>query len=623
MTAFRLVTGLSIAACVAYSVSSLFQHSDAVNFHLLEFAKLPVLANGRIKPLDTVARNSLMIIHGRQTVRIEDGRTLSAIEWLAEVLLEPETANDRRVFAIRNPDILSALGWTAEQRKYFSFAEFVPHLSEIKRQTTLARQVDAQLRSPFQRDIVELYQRMSLYFELENSLQIADTSGFRLELGELIKIIRASSIPRDSELFRAALNRAESLAESSYFFPVPPRPPETDPQHWRNIGQSLLDLATTGSPHPALWTCALLASAYSTDDPVGFREALTNYYDWLAAHFAPTMRKANVEVLFNTLQPFHKAMVLYVFVFLLACTSWLVRRASLGRYALLLLYLAFAVHSIGIIIRIYIEGRPPVTNLYSSAVFVGWGSVLLCVLLERILSNGIGSGTASIIGFSTLLIAHHLSMDGDTMEMLRAVLDSNGWLATHVVCVTLGYSATFLAGFLALAYIARGLSTTSLNADMARALSRMVYGTICFATLFSFVGTILGGIWADQSWGRFWGWDPKENGALLVVMWNAIILHSRWGGLVGQRGLMVMAVFGNVVTSWSWFGVNMLGVGLHSYGFMNGGFHWMIGFAIIQLLFMGLGSLPTQLWRSRVTNAQSHSSRMTTASGSRPAEFIA
>ena len=162
------------------------------------------------------------------------------------------------------------------------------------------------------------------------------TSGFRLELGELIKIIRASSIPRDSELFRAALNRAESLAESSYFFPVPPRPPETDPQHWRNIGQSLLDLATTGSPHPALWTCALLASAYSTDDPVGFREALTNYYDWLAAHFAPTMRKANVEVLFNTLQPFHKAMVLYVFVFLLACTSWLVRRASLGRYALLL-----------------------------------------------------------------------------------------------------------------------------------------------------------------------------------------------------------------------------------------------------------------------------------------------
>src|SRR5437763_1739057 len=87
-----------------------------------------------------------------------------------------------------------------------------------------------------------------------------------------------------------------------------------------------------------------------------------------------------------------------------------------------------------------------------------------------------------------------------------------------------------------------------------------------------FVGTVLGGIWADQSWGRFWGWDPKENGAVLIVLWCAIILHARWGGFIRQRGLMVMAIFGNVVTSFSWFGVNMLGVGLHSYGFMQKAF---------------------------------------------------
>ena len=93
----------------------------------------------------------------------------------------------------------------------------------------------------------------------------------------------------------------------------------------------------------------------------------------------------------------------------------------------------------------------------------------------------------------------------------------------------------------------------------------MVYGIVCFATLFSFVGTVLGGIWADQSWGRFWGWDPKENGALIIVLWNALILHARWGGLVRQRGLICLAIFGNIVTSWSWFGTNMLGIGLHSY----------------------------------------------------------
>src|SRR5439155_3850072 len=134
--------------------------------------------------------------------------------------------------------------------------------------------------------------------------------------------------------------------------------------------------------------------------------------------------------------------------------------------------------------------------------------------------------------------------------------------------------------------------------EIGKALAKMVYGIACFATLFSFVGTILGGIWADQSWGRFWGWDPKENGALMIVLWNAIILHARWGGLVKDRGLMNLAVVGNIVTSFSWFGVNMLGIGLHSYGFMDAAFKWLMAFVGSQLLIIGLGLLPLHLWAS-------------------------
>ena len=129
------------------------------------------------------------------------------------------------------------------------------------------------------------------------------------------------------------------------------------------------------------------------------------------------------------------------------------------------------------------------------------------------------------------------------------MLDTNFWLATHVVAITTGYAAMFLAGMLAIIYIVRGVFTRSLNKETADSLARMTYGVVCFATLFSFVGTVLGGIWADQSWGRFWGWDPKENGAVLIVLWCAIILHARWGGFIRQRGLMVMAIFGNIVTS--------------------------------------------------------------------------
>jgi ABC-type transport system involved in cytochrome c biogenesis permease subunit len=168
-----------------------------------------------------------------------------------------------------------------------------------------------------------------------------------------------------------------------------------------------------------------------------------------------------------------------------------------------------------------------------------------------------------------------------------------------------------------IAYILLGVFTPLLNRDiseifpseagngpMARAgrlsvvLTKMTYGVVCFAMLLSFTGTVLGGIWADQSWGRFWGWDPKENGALLIVIWNALILHARWGGMVKQRGLAALAVFGNIITAWSWFGTNLLGIGLHAYGFIKGAMFGMVAFDLCHLAIIGLALLPLTQWRS-------------------------
>jgi ABC-type transport system involved in cytochrome c biogenesis permease subunit len=239
-----------------------------------------------------------------------------------------------------------------------------------------------------------------------------------------------------------------------------------------------------------------------------------------------------------------------------------------------------------------------VTNLFSSAIFVGWGSVLLGVIVERMFKNGWGSLGSASVGFLTQIIALHLAAQGDTMEMMRAVLDSNFWLATHVVTVTAGYSATFLAGILGVVYILRGVFSKNMGEDTAQNLTRMVYGIVCFSAFFSFIGTVLGGIWADQSWGRFWGWDPKENGALMIVLWNALILHMWWDKQVGRRGLMNLAVFGNIITALSWFGVNMLGIGLHSYGFMDKASLWLIVFSLSQMAVIGLGALPARFWGS-------------------------
>jgi ABC-type transport system involved in cytochrome c biogenesis permease subunit len=132
----------------------------------------------------------------------------------------------------------------------------------------------------------------------------------------------------------------------------------------------------------------------------------------------------------------------------------------------------------------------------------------------------------------------------------------------------------------------------------------MIYGAVCFAIFFSFVGTVLGGLWADDSWGRFWGWDPKENGALIIVLWNALVLHALWDGMIKERGLAVLVLGGNIVTIWSMFGVNFLGVGLHSYGFSNSGVWVLPGLVVAaHLALVALGCIPKRLWMSNNVQA--------------------
>ena len=399
------------------------------------------------------------------------------------------------------------------------------------------------------------------------------------------------------------IQRHQQLAETAYILAVPPAAGEGE--SWHSVGETILQSVGITKLHPVVTMYAQIGNAWRAADRTRFNHQVALLSDWMAQRQPTATSRTSFEFLFNQVAPFTHSMVLYVLAFLLACGSWLVWPRTLNRSAFYLLLLALAIHTFGLISRMYLQERPPVTNLYSSAIFIGWGAVIVALILERIFRDGIGAACAGAIGFITLIIAHHLAGSGDTLEMLQAVLDTNIWLATHVVAITTGYSAMFLAGMLAIIYVIRGVFTRSLTKRTANSLTRMTYGVVCFATLFSFVGTVLGGIWADQSWGRFWGWDPKENGAVLIVLWCAVILHARWGGFIRQRGLMIMAIFGNVITSFSWFGVNMLGVGLHSYGFMQKAFPWLCGFILSQLALMAVAAMPLERWRSFRTLAGS------------------
>ncbi len=574
--------------------STLLPQGNSGSFDLSGFGKVPVLADGRFKPLDTVARTSLLMLQGRQRVVEPGGSTVAPVAWLLDVFYRPEMADTYPTFRIDHPDVLSIFGLGSGNGAAgvrFSFAQLQPKLAELDKQADLANPVDAAVRTPFQRAVIELRDHVAYYARLKYSLQPPDNADFLAELGD----------PARLAADQASL---EAMRDFSLLRIVPPAQAPGRPDQWQSVGHSLLapqgSDAQGGDALRQARVFAGLGRAWRNQEPDSFNTLLSGYRADLTGRFGAIAGKCAWEAYVNKVEPFTSSMVLYLLAFLLAATSWLRWPAQLGKSSLRMMDFGFALATVGILARMWLEDRPPVTNLYSSALFIGWGSVGLCLILERINRNAVASAAGGLIGFSTLIIAHHLSLSGDTMEMMRAVLDSNFWLSTHVVTVTTGYAATFLAGFLSIIYILRGVLTRSLDRRTADSLARMVYGIVCFATFFSFIGTVLGGIWADQSWGRFWGWDPKENGALIIVLWNAVILHCRWGGLIRQRGLIAMAVFGNIVTSWSWFGTNMLGVGLHSYGFTNAAFYGLITFVASQLLLIALVLLPTEKWRSKL-----------------------
>ncbi len=556
------------------------------------FGQLPILDGGRLKPVDSLARNSLLMIRSKQSVPVK-GTTVGADEWLLDAMLRPEVADTQPVFVIDDPEVLGLIGLQQSSNRYFPFTVLAPHLDAIQRQASAAHAIDAKSRTRFQSAIANLFERVYLYYRLRNTLQVAGGPGLAGE-------IAARSAPGSTE-------RQQAMAELGVFRPILPAPGQP-PEKWRTVGEAL----RSGAVEPSLDAWARIAAAYTAQDPVAFNAAVQQASALVAAQQPGVVREAGHEIVFNRAQPFYLGMVLYVLALLVLFASWLWKPALLQPSAFALLLVGAAVHTAGLVSRIVLQGRPPVTNLYSSAVFVGWGAVILAIILERMYRRGFGTAVAAASGFASLLVAHHLTGDGDTMEMMRAVLDSNFWLATHVVTITIGYSGTFLAGAIAIGYTLRKHVAPRLDPETSKALSGMTYGIICFALFFSFVGTVLGGIWADQSWGRFWGWDPKENGALLIVLWNAIILHARWGGYARERGIMAMAIFGNVITSLSWFGVNMLGVGLHSYGFMDKAFWALAAFIGSQLALMALCLAPRRFWapgRAAATAASKHAPR--------------
>jgi ABC-type transport system involved in cytochrome c biogenesis permease subunit len=593
------IAWVCVAVTALYLAGSMIPRSIDSEYNLDALGALPVVKDGRVKPLGTVASVTLRVLNNTEEYTNESGKKRPAIEWYLKAasgtFADPGPAADFRTFRIENDRLLETMGVKSRDGLRYSFNELRPKLGALE---DAARGVEARpsdKRDLYDNKLTELYQHLKAYTAVlvgMDALVLPPSGGREWHKPGAEKF--AFEREAEEEAMRRTISKMMELGL--------PRDPQDFSPEQREVAQKLVgEMRATQAElvaaarqsleaaDPALKTWDAMLQAYRDRDPAAFNRLVADMAEGNNAALTPTERaRVKLETYLNRTSLYYKCLGLYGLAFVLTLvgvgmTAFDPRVAEGFRRGVFgVLLLTLVAHTFTLFARMYLMDRPMVfvTNLYSSAVFIGWVGVIGCLLMERIFAIGLGNGIAALVGFATSILAHNLAAAGDTLEMMQAVLDTNFWLAIHVTAVTTGYAATYVAGFIGFVYVALGLVTPYLSArvnlrsgattrvtDLGRVLGMAMYGVVCFAMLFSFFGTVSGGIWADQSWGRFWGWDPKENGAVLIVVWNALILHARWAGLVKDRGVAVLTVVGIMVTTWSYFGTNQLGVGLHAYGF--------------------------------------------------------
>ena len=297
------------------------------------------------------------------------------------------------------------------------------------------------------------------------------------------------------------------------------------------------------------------------------------------------------ELIYNTSKPFRVSWIVYLLALVAAVVGSLKNKPNVLGLGLWLMISGFVVHTYGLVLRTIILDRPPVSNMYESVVFVGWAVIIFSFFL--LLKQKYKRKNSHVLLTSTLLAATLTMVMADLLPMsselgmLEAVLRSTYWLTIHVLVIVASYGAFALACALGHVYLVNILLGFSMTQPVMRDISDSIYQSIKIGVILIGAGTILGGVWANESWGRFWGWDPKETWALISFLGYMALLHGRKAGWFKDFGLAVGSLLGFLLILMTWYGVNfVLGTGLHSYGFGTGGQNYALGFTIFELMFL-------------------------------------
>ena len=499
-----------------------------------EIEKLPIQSHGRVKPFESFARESNLFLTGRYS---QWGLTPSQF-YLGLVI--SNAGQDLEIVNIRDPELRYQLG-LPKTRRNFSLKEIINTNLEAMAQPLMKKQSENEKSlTPAEKNVIEAIEQSYLLQDL--------ISGAPLERSAILNVQKAASADPSGEVVLEKLRHYLAALKAN------------DAQ--------VAQIAVT----------ELVAASKSQAMPEMFR---------------PQLNKLGLEVFYTRLRPFFWVGILYMLLGLLLASQMLQTKLSRGK-VFGLIALPFALHAAGFAMRVYITGFAPVTNMYGTMVWMAFGVVLFSSLLFGIYQQYVVYGLLLIGASVTLLLTESMPLIlSSDMDPIVAVLSNNFWLTIHVLTISISYAAFTISMLIGNAASIRLLLKKASKEELAN-LAHLAYRAIQLGVFLLTTGIILGGWWADYSWGRFWGWDPKETWALIADLGFLAILHAKYVKWIDSSALLFAAPLAYLLVIMAWYGVNfILAAGLHSYGFSSGGTTVVVTFVSLQLV------LSAAAWYSR------------------------
>ena len=507
--------------------------------------RIPVQHGGRVKPFASFAKENVLLVTGKASFEGQD-TTLLVWRWISD----PKVWSAKPMIPVTNPELRKEFSGDLVHNRIAP--DLVLNNLDFLKKVSAAQEKEEKEKSlaPFEKKQVELYRRARLFGEIAN--------------GRLPGFIPHPEDPSVAWLPLEALMTKEGLEIVNQFFPA------LEADQLQSAYLHLMERLKGENVQEALPAAEQ------------FQANLGNLL--FSRNIQLDQAAIRLELFYLKLRPFYLAWILY----LISIFVWAApRKKEKAVAAAFLLFLAgFLIHTFGIALRVLIAGRPPVTNMYESIIWVGWAVVLFSLVLWFFYRSSLLPMVAACVGTLALLVGESFpTLLDPSISPLVPVLRSNYWLTVHVLTITLGYGAFALNWGIAHALLY--CFAFRKKEKLIDHLTEYLYRSLQIGVILLSAGTILGGVWASYSWGRFWGWDPKETWALIAILAYLAVLHSRTAGWLDSFGTAFCSAACFLTVLMAWYGVNfVLGAGLHSYGFGGGGLPYVLTFIFLDVILL-------------------------------------